>query len=139
MNYSETKRISIRHKCPPFGVLLIWLNPFNNYETWLFDGRTTRVTDSGEEILFTGADERTDEVLLKSGSESLTLRAMNFTKGQAMAFKHLFTSPKVIANVNGQWLPVRVAAGTFTSVDEVVKRQNLQFDVILPKLNSLTQ
>jgi hypothetical protein len=34
---------------------------------------------------------------------------------------------------------VQINEGTFVSVDELIKHQTLSFEIILPKINSLTQ
>lgn len=139
MDYSVKQRFDVRHNCSPFGVLLRWLNPLNNFETWLFSGRTTRVLEIGASVTFASSDERTDEVLLKQGTPAITLRAMNFSRAQAAGLASLFTSPKVVAYIEGKPVSVQVTAGSFTSVDELIKRQTLTFEILLPKTNSLTQ
>lgn len=141
MILSNIKRIDIRHKCPPFGVLLRWISPKNNFETWLFAGKTTKVLDISEAVLFTGDDERITETLFKQGNENITLRAMNFTAKQAEGIATLFISPKVYAYFPDSAEPVlvQIATGTFTSVDELIKRQSLTFEIILPKINALMQ
>jgi hypothetical protein len=141
MIFSEIKRIDIRHKCAPHGVLLRWISPSNNFESWLFAGKTTKVTDVNESVLFAGADERQTETLYKQGETNITLRTMNFTAKQAEGIATLFTSPKVYAYFpdSDEAIPVQINEGTFVSVDQLVKHQTLTFEIILPKTNSLMQ
>ena len=141
MILSEIKRIDIRHNCSPYGVLLRWISPENNFETWLFSGKTTKVIDVNDSVLFAGEDDRQTETLYKQGETNITLRTMNFSPNQAEGLATLFTSPKVYAYFpnSDEAIPVQINNGTFVSVDQLVKHQTLSFEIILPKLNALTQ
>jgi len=141
MILSIIKKIDVRHNCSPYGVLLRWISPQNNFESWLFAGKTTKVIDVKDSVLYQGTDERQTETLYKQGETNITLRTMNFTQKQAEGLATLFTSPKVYAYFpnSDEAIPVQINAGTFVSVDELVKHQTLSFEIILPKINSLMQ
>jgi len=141
MDYSIKQRVDIRHNCPPFGVFLRWINPLNGFDAWLFSGRTTRVLDVGDAVTFQSYDERTEEILKKDAAPVITLRTANFSRAQAIGLSTLFTSPIVKAYIgsDGNPVSVRIGNGSFTTIDELEKRQTLSFDIYLPKINSLAQ
>lgn len=137
-NYTEVKRIVIIHQPRPKAVLLRWLNPLNNWESWLFAGKKQRGIGVENTITYRATDYRTTNIARREGYETMLLRTRVPDKHQAEGIKHLFTSPIVHAVIDGVEQPCTLPELSPTLLDEAVKHGGMEFEITLQRLNTLT-
>lgn len=137
--YTEDKRIIIVHQTHPNAVLLRWLGPKNNWESWLFTGKKQEALTTDGTQSFLAPDARNLYTVRKQGRQGMTLRTGLQNRKQMEGLKHLFSSPVVHAVIDGKEQACTVSTDNIPLLDEAVKHGSLTVNITLNRINSLTQ
>lgn len=141
---TQVQRIELRTPCTN-PVYFKWKNLLGGWDQWVFQKKQTytdEINSKGSFVktYFELSDFSNPEIELGKESQPLmTLGADNLTTQQKKGLMHLLKSNKVMMmNESGTFTEVRISSGSFIQNETDRNIHSLEFEVILPKINTIS-
>lgn len=142
---SERLRFRAISECPKNPVYIAWINTLGGIDYWLFERKqniTMDITSEGtyQENYTTLADTYGPEKQLKKqAQERMIVITENISASDREALKELYLSNKVFI-IDASLNPLKeiiIAPGSFLVSDTSINSSSLQFEILLPKINTI--
>lgn len=141
----ESKIIEVRHCIPENPVYLRWKNSLGGFSYWMFGYKqeiSKTTSDLGIYELYSPDLENQKVVqksLGKTSIPSMKLGADGLTTNQKEVIAGILDSPAVDRMFqDGKYYRVTINAGSFLITDTKASTHSIEFDMILPRINTLT-